>query len=181
MKSVKRFSAVILLSSLQYPDGPLDSYLFPTIRKEIISEAYENDIFIWDDFIDVLAPGYQPDIFYKMQTNRTKQPYIPFTQEEVNWVIKHQKEIKVAFYHILTKQLLTLRQFSAARKAIELLSKTDKEDYSIYLDENCPNCILLKHFKIQLTDAEYSDQKSSNSRTVQTDIRRLNAIGGLYA
>lgn len=149
---------VVLLSDLQYPKGELDSYIFAEDRKRIISELYDKGIFVWDDFVDVMAPDYKPpEPYYKLKTGRTARPYIPLNQEDFSYLIseKGKNDTEITYTYLTIKQLLTSRQFAAARKVLPILGKLNKQDYSIY-EEPCPNCILLKHFKIEKPDDERS-------------------------
>ena len=142
---------IIFLSSLMYPQGKLNSYLFESEKTTIIANAYQKDkTFIWNDTTDVLDPNYiPPEPFYKYVTRRTCRPFIPLSQKEVNYLIEHQKELQICKCITEIKQYLKSRNFNAAKQLLPLLGKLNKQDYSTYAYEECPSCILLRLFNIQ--------------------------------
>lgn len=146
---------IILLSQLQYPNGDLPSYIFESERKIVISYYFDKGIFVWDDFVDVLDKAYiPPKPYYRYKTDKISRPFYPATQEEINYVCseKGQKEIEIAYVYQSIVKLLKSRKFNDAKLLLITLGKLTKEDYSEWTAEDCPNCILLKAFKIESKD-----------------------------
>ena len=112
---------------------------------------YELGIFVWDDLTDELIKTYTlPKPYYKVKTNRTARPFISLTQEEFNYLLseKGQKDQQITYAHGLIRQNLKSRNFTAAKELLLTLGKLNKQDYSEWANEDCPNCILLRLFNI---------------------------------
>ena len=146
---------VVMLSELLYPNGDLPSYPFESERRHIIANHYNDGVFVWDDFVDVLDPAYDPPKpYYRYKTGKTSRPYYPAKQEEVNYVCSEQgqKEIEIAYVFQQIKNLLKSRNFKDAKLLLITLGKLTSVDYAQWSAEDCPNCILLKAFKIESKD-----------------------------
>jgi len=142
---------------------------YPTLVKqgrsdEHIDGMYDLGIFVWNDIDDATAANYEPpEPYYKYKTGKTSRPYIPLTQDELNYILTHQTEIEIVEVYLKIKSLLTSRQFEDVKLLLPKLSKLNKQDYSEFVAGDSPMCILLRWFKIETKDDERSLKNSEST------------------
>ena len=152
------------MSDLVYPKGKLESYLFPSEKQALIAQGYANDTFIWNDIEDVLDDAYvPPEPYYKHETGLTSRPFIPLSQEEIDYLIelnKDKRTVQIVKYFLEIQHHLKSRNFNAAKELLPALGKLNKQDYSWYAYPECPNCILLRLFNINQNEQELKTKES---------------------
>lgn len=136
-------------------DDPLHTeQMWYDLIYSLIPFYYTKNVFI---VVDMERPKgrkviAENDIYYKLKTGHTSRPYIPLSQEELNWLLEHPNEIKIASLLLKVKGELKSRNFDAAKQLLPLLGKLNNQDYSQLTDPDIPNCILLRLFNIQSND-----------------------------
>jgi len=170
-KNQKSKPHILLISEIinKYP------LMLPYVQNcKHISEMYDMNIFVWDDTTIEMENEYKnllnEKTYYKYPTEKTKRPFIPLTQKELNYILssKGQKEIKIVYYYSTIESLLKSRKFTTAKLLLSKLGKFIKTDYSEFTHEDCPNCILLKLFKI-----EENNERSFKNTTKKQGINTI--------